>query len=175
MTKKGHLQVVPDGDFYQFMRQRIRDWAEGKGKGHKYLEYVLLAPDLFHLMAKLTLDERVPFTCKAKLGMAIAYFISPLDLLPEAVLGPIGYLDDIALAAWVLDDLIKTAGPEVVLDHWAGEVDIIDTVARIVAGANELLGSGLARRLKKILDEQTPGKFLGSKGEGKKLPPSGSD
>jgi uncharacterized membrane protein YkvA (DUF1232 family) len=154
MNEKGRLKVVHDDDFYQAMRRSIREWAAEKGKGHEYLEYVLVAPDMLHLMSKLTLDTRVPLKQKIKLGFAIAYFVSPLDLLPEAVLGPIGYLDDIAVAAWVLDDLIKSAGRELVLEHWAGEADIIDTVARITAAANDILGSGLVRRLKRAVDKQ---------------------
>jgi uncharacterized membrane protein YkvA (DUF1232 family) len=154
MTKKGQLKVVHDDDFYQAMRRSIREWAEEKGKGHEYLEYVLVAPDMLHLMSKLTLDSRVPLKQKIKLGFAVAYFISPIDLLPEAVLGPIGYLDDIAVAAWVLDDLIKTAGRDLVLEHWAGDVDIIETVARITGAANDILGSGLVRRLKRAVDKQ---------------------
>jgi len=154
MGEKRALKVVYDDDFYQAIRRRIKDWAAGKGRGHKYLELILLAPDLLHLMVKLTLDRRVPVTAKAKLGLAIAYFISPLDLLPEAVLGPIGYLDDVAMAAWVIDSLIKSSGPDLVLEHWAGEADVISTVARITAAANELLGAGLARKLKNVLDRQ---------------------
>ncbi|HUT54298.1 MAG TPA: DUF1232 domain-containing protein [bacterium] len=154
MVEKRALKVVYDDDFYQAIRRRIKEWAAGKGKGHKYLEFVLLAPDLLHLMVKLTLDRRVPAAAKAKLGFAIAYFISPLDLLPEAVLGPIGYLDDVAMAAWVIDSIIKSSGADLILEHWAGEADIIATVSRITGAANELLGAGLVRKLKVVLDRQ---------------------
>jgi uncharacterized membrane protein YkvA (DUF1232 family) len=33
----------------------------------------------------------------------IAYIISPLDLLPEGIIGPAGYAEDIALAAYVIN------------------------------------------------------------------------
>jgi len=32
--------------------------------------------------------------------LAIAYILSPLDLLPEALLGPLGWLDDLGVLAW---------------------------------------------------------------------------
>ena len=40
-------------DFYQNLRKRIREWLEGKGKGAKYADYLLFAPDLFHLLSTL--------------------------------------------------------------------------------------------------------------------------
>ncbi len=152
MTRKGHLRVIYDEDFYRSMRRRIRDWAESKGKGHKYLEYILLAPDLLHLLAKLTLDSRVPRKSKAKLALAAAYFISPLDLLPEGLFGPVGFLDDIAVAVWAINGLIKSSGPEVVIDNWAGEGDILEIIERVISAANQFLGSAIVKR-KKIPDK----------------------
>ncbi len=51
----------------------------------------MFAPDLLHLLCKLTIDEDVPVKERAKLAAAIAYFISPIDLVPEAIVGIIGY------------------------------------------------------------------------------------
>jgi uncharacterized membrane protein YkvA (DUF1232 family) len=157
MANKNKLRIVYDDDFYQALRKRTREWSVEKGKTHKYLEYVLAGPDLLHLMGKLTMSPAVPNKSKAKLGLAIAYFISPIDLLPEAILGPTGYLDDIALAAWVIDDLVKTSGPELVIENWAGEGDVLQTVEKIIDAANEMLGSGLFRRLREAFNNQEIG------------------
>jgi len=167
---KDHLRLVTNDDFYQKLRGRIRGWAKGRGRGHKALEYVLLAPDMFHLLVKLNLDGRVPPGSKLRLGVALAYFISPLDLLPEALLGPIGYLDDIAVAAWALDGLVKDAGPDLVVEHWAGEGDALETIAKIIAATNDLIGAGLARRIKAAFDRQDfTGPALGPAGTRGKL------
>ena len=72
-------------DFYQLLRARIASWLESKGKGFKHAQILLLAPDLFHLLARLVLDRRIPSSEKATLGAAIAYFISPIDVLPATV------------------------------------------------------------------------------------------
>lgn len=165
-VRKRHLKVIYDDDFYQALRRRIKEWAAGKGRGRKSLEYILLAPDFLHLMVKLTLDPRVPRASKLKLGFAIAYFISPLDLLPEAALGPIGYLDDVAMAAWVIDGLIKTAGEDLVIEHWAGETDVIAAVAKIVGAANDLLGSGLVKKLRAVVERQGFGRKTFPSGDG---------
>ncbi|NUQ42510.1 MAG: DUF1232 domain-containing protein [Calditrichaceae bacterium] len=40
------------------------------------------------------------------LAFAAIYFFSPLDLLPEALLGPLGFADDAALLAFVIKRII---------------------------------------------------------------------
>src|SRR5689334_5272514 len=100
-------------DFYQALRARIAQWLAGKGKGFRHAQLLLLAPDLFHLLTRLMLDRRIPVSEKAGLGAALAYFLSPIDLLPEAFLGPAGYVDDVALAAYALHRLINAGHGEV--------------------------------------------------------------
>jgi uncharacterized membrane protein YkvA (DUF1232 family) len=39
--------------------------------------------------------------------LAAVYIISPFDLLPEALLGPIGYLDDLGVLAWAIKQALK--------------------------------------------------------------------
>ena len=100
-------------DFYQKLRVKIKKWIETRDrKDQRWAEYILLAPDIFHLLCKLAIDPEVPASKKVKLGVVIAYFISPLDFLPEMILGPVGYLDDIALSAFVLNDIINNTDPQ---------------------------------------------------------------
>ena len=96
-------------DFYQTLRRKIQEWETKEGANHKWAEYILLAPDLFHLLCKLAIDKEVPTKDKAMLAGALAYFVSPIDLIPEAILGPAGYVDDIALAAFVLNSIITNS------------------------------------------------------------------
>ncbi|MDZ4178483.1 MAG: DUF1232 domain-containing protein, partial [Coriobacteriia bacterium] len=77
-------------DFYQRMRDSIRTWLNGKGANYRFARYLLAAPDLLHLLCRLTVDKQVPASEKAKLAAAIAYFVSPLDVMPEGLAGPIG-------------------------------------------------------------------------------------
>ena len=140
-------------DFYQKMRTDIRDWLQTKtGKGYKWSEYLLLAPDLFHLLAKLAIDKDVPTAEKAKIAGALAYFISPIDLVPEAMFGPMGYLDDVALAAYVINSIMKNTGPEIIIRHWAGEQDVLELVQQIIDVASEMLGTKVWDKLRKIVN-----------------------
>jgi uncharacterized membrane protein YkvA (DUF1232 family) len=136
-------------DFYQALRARIAAWLASKGKGYKHAQFLLLAPDLFHLLTRLMLDNRIPAADKAGLGAALAYFISPVDLLPEAFLGPAGYVDDVALAAYVLSRLINAGHGAVARELWAGDGDLFDSIQHILEVADQALGSGLWERLKK--------------------------
>ncbi len=139
-----------EGDFYQKLRTRVREWEREKGSNHKFLEYAILAPDLFHLLVKLSLDSDVPRKHKAMLAFAVAYFLSPIDLVPDFI--PVaGLLDDIALAAYVLNTLINSLDPEILRRNWAGEDDILETVQGILEAADEMVGKGLFRKIVKLV------------------------
>jgi uncharacterized membrane protein YkvA (DUF1232 family) len=142
---------VNKSDFYQRLRERVNTWAAREGKDSKALKYVLMAPDFFHLLWKLLLDPRVPGREKAKIGAAVAYFISPIDVIPEGLVGPVGYVDDVALAAYVLNSVVKSVDPAVLNEHWAGDGDVLKTVQEILRVADGLVGSGMWKRIKGIL------------------------
>lgn len=141
--------VEQESDFYQNLRKKLRIWLESKeGASHKWAEYIMLAPDLFHLLCKLAIDKDVSLKHKAKLAAVIVYFVSPIDLIPEALIGPVGYVDDIALAAYVLNGIINESSPEVVNKHWAGDKDVLTVIQKILKVADEMVGGGLWKKLK---------------------------
>ncbi len=106
-------------DFYQKLTRDINIWLNKKvGKNHKWAEYIMLVPNLFHLLIKLVIDPKVPLAEKGELGIAIAYFIAPIDFIPEGIIGPAGYVDDIAFTCYVLNSIINKTGPEIVEKHW---------------------------------------------------------
>ena len=146
---------MPDNeDFYRKLRGKIRDWLnKGDGKNNRWAEYIMCAPDLFHLLCKLALDKDVYVSDKVRLAAAIAYFVSPFDLVPEALLGPAGYVDDVAVAAYVLNLVINNTDPEVIKKHWAGESDVLELVKSILNVADEMVGSGLWMKIKGLLNK----------------------
>lgn len=137
-------------DFYERLRGNISNWANTeKGRKYTWTRYLLIAPDLFHVLCKCILDERVPILEKTKLSLAVAYFITPLDLFPEAIMGPVGYIDDVALAAYTLSILVNNIDPHIISRHWAGDEDILVTVGRILADAEAMITSGMWKKLSK--------------------------
>jgi len=141
-------------DFYQSLRKKIKDYfTSEEGKTNKYAEYILIAPDLFYLLCKLTVDKEVNVDDKAKLAIAIAYFVSPIDLIPEAFLGPVGFVDDISVAAYVLNSIINNTNPEVVRRHWAGEGDILIKIQEIIKIADNMVGTGFWKKIKGMFNK----------------------
>jgi len=88
---------------------------------------------------------------KAKLAAAIAYFISPIDLMPEILLGPLGFIDDIAIIAYVLNSLINEVPEEVLNRHWAGDRDLFSYVKSAVLLADRMVGKGLFKKVASYL------------------------
>ena len=143
-------------DFYQSLRHRIREWLNTRnGSAGKWAEYLMLVPDLFHLLCKLSIDNEVPVKERIKLGAAIAYFVSPFDLVPEALVGVIGFADDIALAAYVLNSLVNTCNSDILKRHWAGDRDVLELIQRILRsgdrmGRTGVLGKGVWKKVKRM-------------------------
>ncbi|MGI6450405.1 MAG: YkvA family protein [Desulfitobacteriia bacterium] len=141
-------------DFYQSLRKKVREYLKSdEGKANKFGEYILLAPDLFHLLCKLTIEKEVNIEDKAKLAVAIAYYISPIDIIPEGLLGPVGFVDDISVAAYVLNSIINNTSSEVLIRHWAGEGDILIKVQEILKLADNMLGSGAWGKIKEMFSK----------------------
>lgn len=140
-------------DFYQKIRKEMRDWLESKaGKSHTAAEYLMMVPDVFHLLLRLLLDKDVNKAEKAKIGIALTYFMSPLDFFPEAIIGPAAFADDLALSIYAIHSLVNTSNEAILRRNWAGEKDILDVVRSIMKSSYDLLGSGiLKKKLKSLL------------------------
>ena len=138
--------------FYDRIRTSIHDFTERKGRVlGKTAEYLLLVPDIFILLWRLTTDARVQGKDKVLLGSAIAYFILPFDLMPEAIVGPIGYLDDLVLAVYVLNKLLSSTDPAVLREHWSGSDDVLQVIQRVLNAADSLVETKISGRLKKMI------------------------
>jgi len=139
--------------FYRRLRDRVKRWAARRDIAEKRLEYLLAAPDLFVLLSRLALDKRVPLQAKAKVAAGIAYFVTPLDMIPD-FLGPPGILDDVVVAAWILQNIvaeINQLDPAILEEHWEGEEDVLTRITYIIDRAEDVLGRGMrfvVRRLR---------------------------
>jgi uncharacterized membrane protein YkvA (DUF1232 family) len=76
---------------------------------------------LARLAGGLLADERVPTSRKVAVGAGVLYVFSPVDLLPEALLPGVGWLDDGVVLLRVLRALLCDVELSVARDHWRGE------------------------------------------------------
>jgi uncharacterized membrane protein YkvA (DUF1232 family) len=110
---------------------------------------VLLLPNLVKLLGRLVKDPRVPRRAKIVLGAAVAYVISPVDLLPEFI--PVaGVIDDLFMVAFALNHLIKRAGEGVVEEHWDGPRDLLSLVGFVLDTVTDLVPARLRRILSRL-------------------------
>lgn len=81
--------------------------------------YIQQLPRYVRLLGGLIVDRRVSIVDKLLVAGAIAYIVSPVDLIPDFI--PfLGEVDDVYLLVLALQRLIQNAGRSVVLDHWTG-------------------------------------------------------
>jgi uncharacterized membrane protein YkvA (DUF1232 family) len=82
-------------------------------------ELVRFLPDVGRLLWRLARDPRVPWTAKAVAAAAVAYVASPVDLIPDFIPGA-GQLDDVVIVARAIRFLFRSAGYELIQEHWDG-------------------------------------------------------
>jgi uncharacterized membrane protein YkvA (DUF1232 family) len=108
---------------------------------------VRMLPNIVKLVARLLKDPRVPRRAKITLGIAGAYVLSPIDLIPEFI-PVIGWADDIVLLLFAIDSLIERSGKEIVEEHWDGPGDLLALVRDVVGVSRNIV----PRRLGQIID-----------------------
>ncbi len=142
--------------FYDKMRKKVEEFLK-KQTGERSdtaSKYILLAPDLFVLFARLMKDKRVPTKSKAIAGAVVAYFLSPLDIIPEIFTGPIGFIDDIILAAYALSRILNDVDQSIVLEHWNGKADLLDTIQELLKKAEDLVDNKVLGTIKGFLNKK---------------------
>jgi uncharacterized membrane protein YkvA (DUF1232 family) len=126
-------------------------------------ELIKQAPALYRLMTRLLDDKDLPSHQSQLVIAAIAYFILPGDIVPEDKYGPMGFVDDIFLCAFVADQIRKeTASDEILVRNWDGKKSIISIIKEILSGEDKLIGDKKGTILEYIGYEQ-----LGSEDKGK--------
>jgi uncharacterized membrane protein YkvA (DUF1232 family) len=93
-------------------------------------EVATLLPNLLMLFKGLIRDPRVPRGSKVLLVFGAAWVASPIDLIPEFI-PVIGPLDDAVVAALILRHLLRTAGRDVVTEHWRGDPETLARLLRL--------------------------------------------
>ncbi len=99
------------------------------------VDLVRFLPDLGRLFWAAARDPRVPWYAKASAAGAIAYVISPLDIIPD-VIPVFGRIDDVWLVVKALRFLLREAGYEVLSELWPGTQEGFDVVL-VAAGVRD--------------------------------------
>ncbi len=158
-AREGGLDTLPSTgllSFYDRLRERIVRTLERRGGklAGGTASALLLVPDVFILMLRLAIDKDVPKSTRTVLASTLAYFVLPLDLMPEGVIGAAGYLDDLILALAVL---AQTFGKELepyAEKYWSGSQSLRTVLGDVLVSADSLLGGNLYARLRALLEKR---------------------
>lgn len=98
------------------------------------------------LLYRLAVDARVPSRTRMLSLAALAYTVLPVDLIPDSI-PVLGRVDDFGLVAVAIVRLVRDAGPDVVREHWDGDVETLEAFL----GAVDLLDSLIPNRVRRLV------------------------
>ena len=125
--------------------------APRRGAKRTVVHYIRQLPHFLRLLFGLMTDPRVAVVDKLLVFGAIAYIVTPIDLIPDFI--PfLGEVDDVYLLVIALQRLISNAGRVVLLDHWGGEREDLSelNLRGVLAAAAFFLPRRIRRRLRVI-------------------------
>ena len=139
------IEINPrEGRLYDRLRARVV--APKAGGASSAGDVLLLLPDLTVLLVRLLRDDRVGIGAKGLALLGVGYVLSPIDLVPDLLLGPIGLVDDLLVVAATLSRLVNHVHPDVVRSHWSGQGDALAAIQRVLAWAEARM-AGLWRQI----------------------------
>jgi uncharacterized membrane protein YkvA (DUF1232 family) len=121
---------------YDRLRTQVVTRQPGASSGVR--DMLLLLPDLTVCLLRLLRDDRVPIGSKAIAMVGVAYVISPIDLLPGLLFGPLGLLDDLVIVAATLSHILNDVHPDVVRSQWPGKGDALEAIQRVTRWSESL-------------------------------------
>ncbi|MGH7305425.1 MAG: YkvA family protein [Candidatus Rokuibacteriota bacterium] len=100
-------------------------------------------PDIIRTIGSLAIDPVLPRAAKIALAASLVYLVSPIDLIPDFI-PVLGHLDDVFVAAILVDGMLNFVNRGLVLKYWPGRPESLERIAR----AARLLAAWVPRRLK---------------------------
>lgn len=105
-------------DFYDTLLENLDNY---NGEYESFINY---GPNLFKLLCDL-LNCEIDSSLRLPICGAIAYYVTPDDVISEQTYGPYGYIDDIYLASYVLKQVADRHGYDFLQENANFEVEPI--------------------------------------------------
>jgi uncharacterized membrane protein YkvA (DUF1232 family) len=131
-------------------KPRLRRRPKGDATSRETMKTLIRdIPNFLKLLWRLASDPRISKVDKGIVLAVIGYIVMPLDLIPDFI--PfLGQIDDLYLLALALDRLLNSAGIDVLLDHWDGEIESLE----MAIAALDKAGSFLPERVRALLRQK---------------------
>lgn len=121
-------------DYYDILRENLDSY---RGKYDRFIDY---GPEMYKLLTDILNEENIRPDTRLKICAAIAYFVAPFDVIPEQIYGPQGYVDDIYLCGYVINDLANSLGWDILEDAWQGDEELKEVLNESYSKSKEILG-----------------------------------
>jgi uncharacterized membrane protein YkvA (DUF1232 family) len=131
------------------LKNKILYWVKehGEGLAAEVIDLIMVLPDLVLLLIKLMKDQRVSAELKLKIALTLAYVISPVDLIPEALGSVLGFVDDTLAMAVLLAGLVDEIPNEIIRDNWDGRLDVLELIIKSKDLLSSMLPAKIAEKL----------------------------
>jgi uncharacterized membrane protein YkvA (DUF1232 family) len=137
------------GSFTAVLERRVAAWlASPEAERFPCAFLYRHLPDLFLLLAELSLDPTVDARERTAVRSALKYIVAPFDLIPEGFVGTAGYRDDLVLAAYLVERLGAAAGADALSARWHRDGDPLAIARTILDAASDLVGGEICERLR---------------------------
>lgn len=104
----------------------------------EYDSFIDFGPSLFKLLCDI-LEQDIPKDLRKDISGAIAYYVIPMDVIPEQLYGPHGYIDDVYITVYVLKRVANECGYDFIQKIWDKEEDVKNVIDDCESKALEVL------------------------------------
>ena len=120
-------------DFYQTLRENLETY------NGEYASFIDCGPNLFKLLSDVLEEEALDRETRLEVSAAISYYVVPMDVIPETIYGPYGYIDDIYISVYVLNRIAEKYGYDLLQEVWNFDNNIKDVLDDCYNKSSEIL------------------------------------
>ncbi len=123
-------------NFNGFYEDLVREF---KGYNGHYKEILKYCPDFFMLLCEILKDKNADWHTRLLVNSALAYFVVPEDIISEKELGPIGYIDDVFICAYVLKEIKDKEDSTLLEKNWHRKTNILELVDEVYTKTKKII------------------------------------
>ena len=126
-------------DKYQAYHEIIKNYLESyHGNYNKIIDY---SPVLLKLLTDILNEKVLSSEHRLKICAALGYFVAPLDVIPESIHGPDGFIDDLFVCCYVLKEITDEFGFGFVDSLWKSDEEFVIVLQKCYNESESILGN----------------------------------
>lgn len=126
-----------DNEFKNYIN-RLKEDLDSYKNMNEFIDY---RQEMYNLLTDILDGENAERESRLKICAAIAYFVTPFDIIPRQVYGPHGFIDDIYVFSYVINDLSEYLGWKPLEEAWRGNEELKTVLDKCQLKSKEILGT----------------------------------